>query len=76
MNKILQRYDIIATILFFLLAIPAGYFEFFSLLEEQTISFRHMLRQNYGDPQQMSFPKDKIVLINTVSNEIDLLVYY
>ncbi|MBF0421383.1 MAG: CHASE2 domain-containing protein [Magnetococcales bacterium] len=65
MNKILQRYDILATILFFLLAIPAGYFEVFSLLEEQTISLRHLFRQNYGDQQLMAFPKDKIVLINT-----------
>ncbi|MBF0415002.1 MAG: CHASE2 domain-containing protein [Magnetococcales bacterium] len=65
MNKILQRYDILATILFFVLVVPSEYFEIFSLLEEQTVSFRHILRQNYGDPQTMSFPKDKIVLINT-----------
>lgn len=65
MNKILQRYDILATILFFVLVVPSEYFEIFSLVEEQTISFRHMLRQNFGDQQVMSFPKDKIVLINT-----------
>lgn len=65
MNKILQRYDILATILFFLLAIPGEYFEVFSLFEEQTISARHILRQNYGDPEAMRFPSEKIVLVNT-----------
>ncbi|MEO5329878.1 MAG: CHASE2 domain-containing protein [Magnetococcus sp. THC-1_WYH] len=65
MNKILQRYDILATILFFLLVIPAEYFEIFSLLEEQTISVRHILRQNYGDPEKMRFPSEQIVLVNT-----------
>ncbi|HIJ82580.1 MAG: adenylate/guanylate cyclase [Magnetococcales bacterium] len=68
MNKILRRYDIFATILFFMLAIPAEYFEIFSLIEEQTISFRHILRQNYGDPELLRFPSDKIVLVNTDEN--------
>ncbi|MBF0630571.1 MAG: adenylate/guanylate cyclase domain-containing protein [Magnetococcales bacterium] len=65
MNKIFQRYDIIATILFFLIAIPAEYFELFSLIEEQTISFRHILRQNYADEARMRFPAEQIVLVNT-----------
>ncbi|HAT49340.1 MAG TPA: adenylate/guanylate cyclase domain-containing protein, partial [Alphaproteobacteria bacterium] len=50
---------------FFLLVIPAEYFEIFSLLEEQTISVRHILRQNYGDPEKMRFPSEQIVLVNT-----------
>ncbi|MBF0108879.1 MAG: CHASE2 domain-containing protein [Magnetococcales bacterium] len=65
MKKILQRYDIFATIIFFLMAIPAEYFEVFSLIEEQTISLRHILRQNFGDGERMRFPSEQIVLINT-----------
>ncbi|MBF0135642.1 MAG: adenylate/guanylate cyclase domain-containing protein [Magnetococcus sp. DMHC-1] len=64
MKKLLKRYDVVLTILFFLLAIPAEYFEIFSLLEDQTLSFRHILRMTYGDPKAVS-PGDDVVLINT-----------
>ena len=65
MDKITERWDILGTVLLFLLAIPAEYYEIFSFLEEQTISFRHILRVGYGDPEQTRFSKDKIVLVNT-----------
>ncbi|MBF0454665.1 MAG: CHASE2 domain-containing protein [Magnetococcales bacterium] len=65
MKKIVERWDILGTVILFLLAIPAEYLELFSLLEEQTISFRHILRVGSGDPEKTRFSSDKIVLINT-----------
>ena len=65
MKKITERWDILGTVLLFLLAIPAEYLEIFSLLEEQTISFRQILRMSSGDPEKTRFSADKIVLINT-----------
>lgn len=65
MKALLKRYDIIATILLFLLAIPAEYFELFALLEEQTISFRQLLRMSLANPDTIRFSKDSIVLVNT-----------
>ena len=65
MKKIMARWDILGTVLLFLLVIPAEYLEIFSLLEEQTISFRQILRVSSADPDQTRFSKDDIVLINT-----------
>ncbi len=65
MNKIVERWDVVGTVILFLLAIPAEYFEIFSLLEEQTISFRQIMRVSSGDPEQTRFSSDKIVLVNT-----------
>ncbi|MBF0446590.1 MAG: CHASE2 domain-containing protein [Magnetococcales bacterium] len=65
MKRITERWDVLGTILLFLLTVPAEYLEVFSLLEEQTLSFRQLLRTNYGDPEQTRFSMDKIVLVNT-----------
>ncbi len=65
MKKIFSRYDLLATILLFLLAIPAEYHETFALLEEQTISFRQLLRMSMAKPEQTRFSKESIVLVNT-----------
>ncbi|MBF0322806.1 MAG: adenylate/guanylate cyclase domain-containing protein, partial [Magnetococcales bacterium] len=64
MKKLLARYDIFLTVVFFVLAIPAGYFEIFSLLEDQTLSFRHILRMTYGNPKLVN-PGSDVVLVNT-----------
>ncbi|MBF0212426.1 MAG: adenylate/guanylate cyclase domain-containing protein [Magnetococcales bacterium] len=64
LGKFLIRYDIIATILLFLLMIPAEYHETFALLEEQTISFRQLLRMSLAKPEKTSFSKE-ILLVNT-----------
>ncbi|MBF0424638.1 MAG: adenylate/guanylate cyclase domain-containing protein [Magnetococcales bacterium] len=64
MKKLLKRYDVFLTILFFLLAIPAAHYEFFSLLEDQTLSFRHILRMSYGNQKAVA-PGNEVVLINT-----------
>ncbi|QTA83001.1 Two component system response regulator histidine kinase, CHASE2 domains containing [Desulfonema limicola] len=64
MNKtISKKYDIIIVIFLFLTALPAEYFEIFSLIENQTIFFRHGIRSNIYNGKKMSFPYDKIVLV-------------
>ena len=65
MRNLLKRYDIFATIALFLLAIPAEYYETFALVEEQTISFRHLLRMSMANPDTTRFSSDQIVLVNT-----------
>ncbi|MEO5362219.1 MAG: adenylate/guanylate cyclase domain-containing protein [Magnetococcus sp. DMHC-8] len=65
MKKLLGRYDLWATVLLFLLAVPAEHNEMFALLEEQTISFRQLLRMSMAKPEQTRFSKDAIVLVNT-----------
>lgn len=64
MLRILKRYDVIVAIFLFLIAVPAQYFEWFALLEDQTLSLRHQLRMAYGDQREQAFSKD-IVLVNT-----------
>jgi CHASE2 domain-containing sensor protein/tRNA A-37 threonylcarbamoyl transferase component Bud32 len=51
MRNPLKRWDVALTLVFFLLTIPAERYEVFSLLEDQTISFRHILRVSLGDPE-------------------------
>lgn len=65
MKKAFKRYDLLVTILFFLLAMPAEHYEIFALLEEQTISFRQLLRMSMAKPEETQFSKNDIVLINT-----------
>lgn len=64
MGGLARRYDILLTVLFFLLAIPAQYHESFALLEDQTLSFRHQLRLAYGEGRGQVLSHD-IVLVNT-----------
>jgi len=63
MNKTKKRYDIIIIIVLFLISLPAEYFEIFSLLENQTIFFRHGVRSYFLNCKKMSFPYEKIILI-------------
>ena len=63
MKKLKNRYDILIAIVFFLIAIPAEYGEWFSTLENQTLSFRHIIRTSYGDPEKTTFPRDKIGIV-------------
>ncbi|MBF0164918.1 MAG: adenylate/guanylate cyclase domain-containing protein [Magnetococcales bacterium] len=64
LGKFLIRYDILATVILFLLMIPAEYHESFALLEEQTISFRQILRMTLANPEKTSFSRE-ILLVNT-----------
>ena len=54
----LKRYDIVAVVLLFALAIPAARFEWFSALEDQSLSVRHLVRAGHKFP-------DNIVFVNT-----------
>ncbi|MBF0187827.1 MAG: adenylate/guanylate cyclase domain-containing protein [Magnetococcales bacterium] len=64
MRLLVKRWDMVFTLLLFLAVIPAEYHEIFSLVEEQTLSFRQLLRQTHGDPEHVR-PVQDIVLINT-----------
>ncbi|MBF0614712.1 MAG: CHASE2 domain-containing protein [Magnetococcales bacterium] len=64
LGKFFIRYDILATLLLFLLMIPAEYSETFALLEEQFISMRQILRMTLAPPEKMQFSKE-ILLVNT-----------
>ncbi|MDH5560114.1 MAG: CHASE2 domain-containing protein [Deltaproteobacteria bacterium] len=63
MKNVIKRYDVLFSILIFLLLIPAEYFEWFSTLENQTLSVRHILRMNYGDEEKIRFTNDKIGVV-------------
>ncbi len=54
----LKRYDVIAVVLLFLLAIPAGRYEWFAAVEDQTLSLRHLVRGGHAFP-------DNILFVNT-----------
>lgn len=59
-----KRYDILLTVLLFLIVLPAQHFEWFALLEDQTLSLRHQLRLAYGDAKALA-PAPEVVLVNT-----------
>lgn len=64
MPRLFKRYDVLLTVLLFLVAIPAQHLEWFALVENQMLSVRHQLRMAYGDAEKLAFTKD-IVLVNT-----------
>ncbi|MFT4799677.1 MAG: serine/threonine-protein kinase [Candidatus Azotimanducaceae bacterium] len=63
MKNPLKRWDVFATLIFFLLTIPAERYEIFSLVEDQTISFRHILRITLGDPAVTQL-RDDIMIVS------------
>lgn len=65
MNDLLKRYDILYTAVFFLLMIPAQHFEWFSLLEDEFLSYRHIARGAVADTSETSFHREDILLVNT-----------
>lgn len=62
MKNPLKRWDVFVTLLFFLLTIPAERYEVLSLVEDQTISFRHILRAGFGDPEIMQL-REEIMIV-------------
>jgi adenylate cyclase len=64
MGRFFRRYDVIATVLLFLAAIPAMHYEWLALIEDQTISARQQLRMSRNADQAMAISRD-IVLVNT-----------
>jgi CHASE2 domain-containing sensor protein len=63
MKNPLKRWDVFLTLICFLLVIPGERYEVFSLLEDQTIAYRHHFRQLYGDPAITKL-SDEIVLVS------------
>ncbi|OAN44678.1 adenylate cyclase [Paramagnetospirillum marisnigri] len=62
MGGITKRYDILLAIALFLVAIPAQHYEWFALLEDQTLSFRHQMRLAYGDPKTQAIAPEVVVV--------------
>ena len=62
MKNPLKRWDVFVTLVFFLLTIPAERLEVFSLVEDQSISFRHILRISLGDPEITQL-RDEIMIV-------------
>jgi len=62
MKNPLKRWDVFLTLLVLLVTIPAERYEIFSLVEDQTISFRHILRSTLG-PDEYTTLSDKIMLV-------------
>lgn len=59
-----KRYDLIAVVFFFLLAMILEYREAFSLLEDETLSYRQILRTHFAD-EQLTTPSDDVVIVYT-----------
>ena len=59
-----QRYDLFAVVFFFVLAMILEYREAFSLIEDETLSYRQILRTHYGDDFFTS-PSEDVVIVFT-----------
>jgi adenylate cyclase len=57
-----RRYDLFAIVFVFLMAIVFEYQEVFSLLEDETLSYRQILRTHYGPPEYADPSEDVIVV--------------
>lgn len=58
------RYDLIGVVFFFLLAMLLEYREAFSLIEDETLSYRQILRTHYGD-EFFTRPSEDVVIVFT-----------
>ncbi len=62
MKNPFKRWDVALTLVFFLLTIPAERYELFSLVEDQTISFRQIFRTVLGD-EETSRLRDEVIIV-------------
>jgi serine/threonine-protein kinase len=62
MKNPFKRWDVFVALLLFLATIPAERFEIFSLLEDQTISIRHILRVGLADPEQTQLREEVMIV--------------
>jgi adenylate cyclase len=62
-RRFIFRFDLIVVFCLFLLCIPAEYVEVFSLIENQTIFFRHLARLHLADPAKTAFLHNQIVIV-------------
>ncbi|MBF0453053.1 MAG: PAS domain S-box protein [Candidatus Magnetomorum sp.] len=63
MSYIKKKWDLCLLVVFLCLSLLSEYHEFFSLMEDQTLGIRHVLRMSLAAPELVSFPRDKIVLV-------------
>ncbi|GBC62107.1 hypothetical protein DENIS_3070 [Desulfonema ishimotonii] len=63
MNTPFRKNDILFVAVLCILCVISEYHETFSLLEDQTVFFRHAMRSALGDRKEMAFPYDRIVLV-------------
>ena len=59
-----KRFDSVAVVFFFLIAMFLEYQEAFSLLEDETLSYRHILRTHLGD-EVFTNPSEDIIIVYT-----------
>ena len=59
-----QRFDLVAVVFLFLLAMGLEYREAFSLVEDETLSYRQILRTHFGDGSLTS-PSEDVVIVFT-----------
>ena len=59
-----QRFDLVAVVFVFLLAMGLEYREAFSLVEDETLSYRQILRTHFGDGSLTS-PSENVVIVFT-----------
>jgi adenylate cyclase len=59
-----KRYDLIAVVFFFLFAMILEYREAFSLVEDETLSYRQILRTHFGD-DYLTSPSEDVVIVYT-----------
>ena len=59
-----KRFDLIAVVVFFLLAIILEYQEAFSLIEDETLSYRHILRAHQWE-DSLTSPSEDVVIVYT-----------
>jgi len=62
MKNPLKRWDVTLALVFLLITIPAERYEVFSLLEDQTISFRHIFRSVMGGESTTTL-RDEIIIV-------------
>lgn len=62
MKNPLKRWDVFLTLVLFLLTIFAERAEIFSVVEDQTISFRQILRTTFGNPAVTSLDDDILIV--------------
>ena len=59
-----KRFDLIAVVVFFLLAMILEYQEAFSLIEDETLSYRQILRTHQWE-DSLTSPSDDVVIVYT-----------
>ena len=65
MNDLLKRYDILYTVVFFLVMIVAGYFGALATYEDDLLGYRHIMRWSLHDSADTAFRGQDMVFVNT-----------